>query len=93
MDDRNGFNRSSRADADKIAVNGALRIVVEDAKHLIRRCQCSIQLIVREGNMCADKLANLGANQDEPLVVTEDAPDDVRSLVVTDLLGIEYQRS
>lgn len=43
--------------------------------------------------MCADKLANLGANQDEPLVVMEDAPDDVRSLVVTDLLGREYQRS
>lgn len=29
--------------------------------------------------MCADKLANLGANQDEPLVVMEDAPDDVKS--------------
>ncbi|CAL5370879.1 unnamed protein product [Camellia sinensis] len=73
----------------KPAVNGALRSVVEDAKRLIRRCRCSIQLIVREGNMCADKLANLGANQDEPLLVMEDAPDDVRSLVVTDLLGRE----
>ncbi|CAL5366927.1 unnamed protein product [Camellia sinensis] len=73
-------------------VNASFRSIVEDARHLLKRCRCSIQHILREGNQCADKLAKLGADQEEHLVVMEDPPEEVQSLVVADLLGREYQR-
>ncbi|KAL7172086.1 hypothetical protein ACSBR2_031725 [Camellia fascicularis] len=76
----------------KSVVNASLRSIVEDARHLLKRCKCFIQHILREGNQCADKLANLGADQEKHLVVMEDPPEEVRSLVVADLLGREYQR-
>ena len=73
-------------------VNASLRNIVEDARHLLKRCRCSTHHILREGNQCADTLAKGGAEQEEHLVGMEDPPDEVRSLVVANLLGREYQR-
>ncbi|KAL7161591.1 hypothetical protein ACSBR2_042122 [Camellia fascicularis] len=60
--------------------------IVEDSQHLI------IRHIMREGNKCADFLANLRANQMEHLVIVNDPPDEVWSQVVADMIGMAYQR-
>ncbi|CAL5427260.1 unnamed protein product [Camellia sinensis] len=60
---------------EKVEVISSLRSLVEDSKFLIRRCGYTLQHILREDNLSADGLAKMGVDQDEPLVVMEDAPD------------------
>lgn len=72
--------------------NCPYRAIVEDARHLLQQCNCSIHHIVREANQCADKLANMGADQFEHLVVMEDPPPEVGSLIVADIVGTAYRR-
>ncbi|CAL5382095.1 unnamed protein product [Camellia sinensis] len=72
--------------------NCPFRSIVEDSRHLIRRRNCSIQHILREGNKCADLLANMGAEQLEPLVVVDEPPIVVRSQIVADMVGMAYRR-
>ncbi|XP_028100952.1 uncharacterized protein LOC114300280 [Camellia sinensis] len=76
----------------KVEVISSLRSLVEDSKFLIRRCGYTLQHVLREGNLSADGLAKMGADQDEPLVVMEDAPDGIRSQVVADLIGHSSRR-
>lgn len=72
--------------------NCSFRSIVEDARHLFRRCNCTIRHILREGNKCADLLANKGADQMEQLVMVDDPPAGVRSQVVAGLIGTAYRR-
>ncbi|KAL7262612.1 hypothetical protein ACSBR1_000886 [Camellia fascicularis] len=67
-----------------------LTIVLE--KGLVERRNCSIQYIMQEANQCADKLANMGADQVEHLLVMEEPPLEVRSLIVADLVGTAFRR-
>ncbi|KAL7197893.1 hypothetical protein ACSBR2_020422 [Camellia fascicularis] len=63
--------------------------IVEDSRHLICRCICNI---LREGNKCADILANMGAERTKQPVVVEDPFDVVRSQIVADMIGMTYRR-
>ncbi|KAL7210803.1 hypothetical protein ACSBR2_013807 [Camellia fascicularis] len=72
--------------------NCPYRAIVEDARPLLQRCNCSIQHIMREANQCADKLANMGADQVEHLLVMEEPPPEVRSLIVADVVGTAFRR-
>ncbi|KAL7178090.1 hypothetical protein ACSBR2_031277 [Camellia fascicularis] len=67
-------------------------IIVEDARHLFRRCNCTIRHIMREDNKCADLLANMGADQREQLVMVDGPLVGVRSQVVTNMIGTAYRR-
>ncbi|KAL7241228.1 hypothetical protein ACSBR2_006783 [Camellia fascicularis] len=70
----------------------SFRSIVEDARHLFLRCNWSIQRIPREANHCADKLANMRADQVESLVVVEEPPIAVRTQIVAEMIGMEYRR-
>ncbi|XP_028125252.1 uncharacterized protein LOC114322186 [Camellia sinensis] len=72
--------------------NCLYRAIVEDARHFLQRCNCSIQHIMQEANQCADKLANMDTNQVEHLFVIEGPPPEVRSFIVADMMGTAYQR-
>ncbi|KAL7223536.1 hypothetical protein ACSBR1_025064 [Camellia fascicularis] len=68
------------------------RSIVDDSPHLIRRCNCTIRYILREGNKCVDLLANMGADQMEHLVVVDDPPAEVWSQIVADMIRTAYCR-
>ncbi|KAL7202139.1 hypothetical protein ACSBR1_033752 [Camellia fascicularis] len=72
---------------EKVEVISSLGSLVEDSKFLIHRCGYTLQHVLREGNLSADGLAKIGADQDEPLVVMDDVPDGIRSQVVADMIG------
>ncbi|XP_028102446.1 uncharacterized protein LOC114301680 [Camellia sinensis] len=74
------------------STNCPFRTIMEDSRHLIHRCNCSIQHILQEGNKCADMLTNMGADQMEPLVVVEEPPIAVRSQIVADMVRMSYRR-
>lgn len=83
--------------AENLLIEGPLQncsfcSIVEDSRHLIRRCNCTIHSIRREGNKCADVLAKMGSNQMDQLVVMEEPPTEVRSQLVADMIGTAYRR-
>lgn len=51
--------------------------IIEDSRHLIQRCNCTIRSIMREGNKCIDILAKMGSNQTDQLVVMEEPSAEV----------------
>ncbi|THG02666.1 hypothetical protein TEA_025378 [Camellia sinensis var. sinensis] len=53
----------------------------------MQRCGYGIHHVLRESNSSADGLAKLGANQVEPLVVMDEALEDIRGLVIADVVG------
>ncbi|KAL7265055.1 hypothetical protein ACSBR1_002914 [Camellia fascicularis] len=73
-------------------VSSSIRSLVEDSKFLMQRCGYTIQHVLREGNNSADSLAKLGATQAEPLVVMDEAPVEIRGLVIADMVGRGYLR-
>ncbi|KAF5933818.1 hypothetical protein HYC85_029989 [Camellia sinensis] len=75
-----------------VEVFSPLRSLVEDSKFLIRRCGFLIQHVKREGNMSANGLAKMGANQNEVLVVMDDPPEEIRGQLVADMVGQSYLR-
>ncbi|KAL7201150.1 hypothetical protein ACSBR1_032957 [Camellia fascicularis] len=65
-------------------VSPSIRSLVEDSKFLMRRCGY--------GNGSTDGLAKLGANQVEPLVVMDEALEEIRGLVIVDMVGQGFLR-
>ncbi|XP_028083701.1 uncharacterized protein LOC114284948 [Camellia sinensis] len=74
---------------DPIASNCPFKNLVEDANILLNGCECTIQHIWKQGNLCADALAKLGANQPEEMLVVNEPPAELRSY----LLGIPRERA
>lgn len=67
--------------------------LVEDAQILLRGCDCSVQHVWKEGNLCADFLAKMGANQPEEILVMNDPPAELRELLVADMIGLGRMRT
>ncbi|CAL5366189.1 unnamed protein product [Camellia sinensis] len=55
--------------------------LIEDARIIMRGCECTIQHVLREGNSCADAMAKFGAKQPMELLVVNDHPAEVHSLL------------
>ncbi|KAL7218975.1 hypothetical protein ACSBR2_012110 [Camellia fascicularis] len=53
--------------------------LLEDAKIISRGCECTIQHVYKEGNLCADALAKLGAAQPKEMLVVNEPPIEIRS--------------
>ncbi|CAL5362043.1 unnamed protein product [Camellia sinensis] len=68
------------------------RGLIEDARIILRGCECTIQHVLSEGNSFADAMAKLGAEQPVELLVVNDPPAEVRSLLVADMLGLFRER-
>lgn len=73
--------------------NFAQRALLEDTKFLMHRCNCSISYTPREANKCADGLANLGATHQDNLVVLDDPPSAIVSLLIADMVGASCVRT
>ncbi|GFY84043.1 hypothetical protein Acr_03g0008170 [Actinidia rufa] len=67
------------------------RAIVEECGELIRRSGSNIGHTLREGNRVADKLANLGVDQDDPMVTLSTTPDESRDLLAQDLQELPLQ--
>ncbi|GMQ08371.1 hypothetical protein CsSME_00052119 [Camellia sinensis var. sinensis] len=68
------------------------KALIEDARFLLKRCDCLLRHTLREGNRCADKLASLGVEQGEHVVLLEDPPEEVKNLVIADMTGVSVLR-
>ncbi|GMP65273.1 hypothetical protein CsSME_00026140 [Camellia sinensis var. sinensis] len=73
-------------------LNSPYKAPIEDAKFLLKRCNCSLQYTPREGNKCADWLANMGVSQDKHVLVLEEPPEEVKALLIADLTGTSVLR-
>ncbi|KAL7163780.1 hypothetical protein ACSBR2_039828 [Camellia fascicularis] len=75
--------------ANKFPFKGLL----EDAKIIFRGCECTIQHVFKEGNLCVDGLAKLGAAQPEEILMVNEPPSEIRSYVVADMIGLSRERA
>ncbi|XP_028104526.1 uncharacterized protein LOC114303588 [Camellia sinensis] len=76
-------------------LNCPYQSIIEDSRHLIQWCNCTIQHIMWETKKYVDKLANMGAAQSKVVVVVvvvEEPPVKVRSQILVDMVGVEYRR-
>ncbi|KAL7207503.1 hypothetical protein ACSBR1_029453 [Camellia fascicularis] len=69
------------------------RGIVEDTRIIMRGCDCSIQHIRREANICADAMAKLGEYQPEDLLVVNEPPAEIRTLLVADIVHLSEESS
>ncbi|CAL5349330.1 unnamed protein product [Camellia sinensis] len=69
------------------------RALLEDIKFLMLRCNCDVSHILREGNKCADGLANMGVNHVENLVVLDNPPNEIANLLIADIVGASCERA
>ncbi|GMP59729.1 hypothetical protein CsSME_00022890 [Camellia sinensis var. sinensis] len=74
---------------ERSVVSSSVISLVDSSKFLMQRCGYIMQHVLREGNNSADGLAKLGANQAEPLVVLDEAPVEIRGLVIADMANME----
>lgn len=62
-------------------------------KHLLRREQeVSLRHTLCEGNAAADFLAKKGALSDSSLVILNETPPDMASVLLADAMGVEFVR-
>lgn len=59
-------------------------------KHIHMDWSCMLFHTLREGNQCADQLAKFGAITDDQLVVIQQPPPEMGSLLLTDALGVSF---
>ncbi|XP_028097553.1 uncharacterized protein LOC114297336 [Camellia sinensis] len=69
-------------------LNSPYKALIEDAKFLLKRYDCSLQHTPKEGNKCADLLANMGVAQDEHVGVLEESLEEVKALAIDDMAGV-----
>lgn len=67
--------------------------LLEDAKIIMRGCECTVQYVFKEGNLCADTLAKLGAEQPEDILVVNEQSAEIWSLLVADIIGRARERA
>ncbi|CAL5395033.1 unnamed protein product [Camellia sinensis] len=78
---------------EETVANCPFRNLVDDAKILLRGCKCTIQHIWKEGNLYADALTKLGAEQPEDMLAVNEPPAEIRSLLVRDMIGLSTERA
>ncbi|CAL5347704.1 unnamed protein product [Camellia sinensis] len=74
-------------------VNFPFRGLIEDSTFTLRRCECTVQHTMEEGNLCADAMAKLGAEQPVDLLVVNEPPEETRSMLVADMVGRSRERA
>ncbi|XP_028065385.1 uncharacterized protein LOC114268405 [Camellia sinensis] len=70
-----------------------LRGLVEDGRIIFNGCQCTVQHIYREGNLCVHVMSKLGAEQPEDILAVNDPPAEIRELLVSDMVGLARERA
>ncbi|KAL7172538.1 hypothetical protein ACSBR2_032095 [Camellia fascicularis] len=78
---------------EPIESNCPFKNLVEDAKILFRGCECTIQHIWKQGNLSVDALAKLGADQPEDMLVVNEPLAELRSYLMTDMIGVSREKA
>ncbi|KAL7224123.1 hypothetical protein ACSBR1_025559 [Camellia fascicularis] len=73
--------------------NYPYKALLEDIKFLMHRCNCEVSHILREGNQCADRLANIGVSHGDNPVVLENPPTEIANLLVADIVDLSCERA
>ncbi|KAF5934299.1 hypothetical protein HYC85_030470 [Camellia sinensis] len=73
--------------------NCPFKNLVEDSKILLRGYQCTVQHVWKAGNLCADALAKFGAQQPEDMLVVNEPPAEIRSLIISDMIFLSRERA
>ncbi|CAL5385015.1 unnamed protein product [Camellia sinensis] len=58
----------------------------------MRGCECAVQHVYKEKNLCVDALAKLGADQLEEILVVNEPLAEIRGLLIADMLGMSRER-
>lgn len=66
---------------------------MDDARIIFNDCQCTVQHTYRDGNLCADAMAKLGADQPKDILVVNDPPVEIRELLVSNMVGLARKRA
>ncbi|GMP68316.1 hypothetical protein CsSME_00027964 [Camellia sinensis var. sinensis] len=77
---------------EPIMSNYPFKNLVEDAKVLFRGCECTIQHIWKQGNLCADALAKMGADQPEEMLVVNVSPAELGNFLPANMIGVSRER-
>ncbi|KAK3020321.1 hypothetical protein RJ639_046533 [Escallonia herrerae] len=72
--------------------NHQLRGLVSDCRYIVQRCRYQIHHTLREGNKCANLLANYGADQPHPLTYVFKPNRELEFILSADLRGTAYMR-
>ncbi|KAL7200926.1 hypothetical protein ACSBR1_032779 [Camellia fascicularis] len=67
------------------------RGIVEDARIILRGCDCSIQHIKRDANICVDAMAKFGENQPAELLIVFEPPQEIRSMLIADIVHLSEE--
>ncbi|KAL7191044.1 hypothetical protein ACSBR2_023174 [Camellia fascicularis] len=78
---------------EETEINSPYRGLIEDAKIIMHGYECTVQHIYKEGNLCTDALPKLGAEQLEDILAVNEPLAEVRSLLVTDIIGRARERA
>ncbi|KAL7198980.1 hypothetical protein ACSBR2_021298 [Camellia fascicularis] len=78
---------------EETEANSPFKGLIEDAKIIMRECECTVQHVFKEGNLCADALAKFGAEQPEDILVVNKPPAEIRSLLVVDIVSTPRERA
>ncbi|CAL5371297.1 unnamed protein product [Camellia sinensis] len=73
--------------------NYPYRALLEDIKFLMHRCNCAVRHILREGNQCANRLANIRVSHGDNQVVLDNPPPEIANLLVADIVGLSCERA
>ncbi|XP_028059243.1 uncharacterized protein LOC114262983 [Camellia sinensis] len=77
--------------SDDLGERCPFRGIVEDARIIMRGCDCSILHIRREANICADVMAKLGEYQPADLLIVNEPPEELRTLFVADIVHLSKE--
>ncbi|KAI8533199.1 hypothetical protein RHMOL_Rhmol11G0278700 [Rhododendron molle] len=67
-------------------------VIIRECKALMAAMGCTLNHTLREGNKVADKLANLGVEQEEKMVSHISPPDDIIPLLEADMRRVIFER-
>ncbi|KAG5529761.1 hypothetical protein RHGRI_030220 [Rhododendron griersonianum] len=62
--------------------------IINDAKMLLQQTESKLTHIYRDANQCADHLARMGAEQNDNLIVIDQAPISIREFLIRDCLNL-----
>ncbi|CAL5390468.1 unnamed protein product [Camellia sinensis] len=67
------------------------RDIVEDARIIMRGCDCSTQHIRREANICVDAMAKLSEYQPASLLIVNEPLAELRPLIVANIAHLSQE--
>lgn len=77
---------------EEVSTHSPHVILIQECKALMAITGCPLKHIFREGNQVADKLANLGVDQEHKWVSHISPPEDIIPLLEADMRGVAFER-